>query len=104
MSGETRPVEEEKPRGRLQQYFYGWWFRSSTPSYESGDEFEAYVFDYDDEDRRATVRMGDSRIHIPDVPPEIAGKRIRLRITEYDDAENRGEAEFIETLGETTFG
>lgn len=104
MSEEVRPAEEEAPSSRLQQYLYGWWFRSSKPKFREGDEFEVYVFDYDEEERKALARVGDTRLNIPDVPPEIAGKRVRVRVTDFDEATSIGEAEVLETVGETTFG
>lgn len=104
MSEEGRSVEAKTPESRLQQYLYGWWFRSSRPSFAPGDEFEVYVFDYDEEDGAAAVRVGDTRLTIPDVPPAIEGKRVRVKITDFDESTSTGEAEVLETVGETTFG
>lgn len=103
MSGEAGQNPGE-PDSRLQQYFYGWWFRSSKPQYREGDEFAVYVFNHDEEDNVAIVNVGDTRIEIQDVPPEIVGQKVEIKITSFDESSSEAKAEFLETVGETTFG
>lgn len=72
----------------VRSLFAGWSFRTATPSFEVGDEFEAYST------ARGELRIGDSVLTLDrDVP---ADRRVHVRVTTFDDATHRGRAEVLE--------
>lgn len=67
--------------------FAGWSFRTATPSFDVGDEFEAYTTG------RGELRVGDSILALDrDVPVD---RRVTVRVTEFDGASHRGRAEVL---------
>jgi len=85
----------------LEEFRYGWSFRSSRPEFERGQELSAFVTGYDGSD--AIVRIGDTTLRIPDAPSGLLDRRVRLRVTDFDGTEHDGEAEYVETVGEGAF-
>ncbi|WP_424018588.1 DUF7513 family protein [Halorientalis pallida] len=83
----------------LGKFLAGWRFRSRTPTFEPGAELVAYVTDADG--GTSVLRIGDSRIELDDHVPEDT--QVRVRVTAFDDATNRGEAELLDVLGTATF-
>ncbi|WP_226010024.1 DUF7513 family protein [Halomicrobium salinisoli] len=85
----------------LRQYFRGWSFRTSTPSFDPGQEVVVTLTDYDDERGRVFARVGDSRLYAGDGHGESAvGKRVRFRVDSFDADEHVGEGEVLEVVGE----
>lgn len=85
----------------FRKYLKGWQFRSTTPTFRRGEEIYVFVGGY--EDGHAVARVGDTRIRIPDAPPGLQDMRVHLRITDFDGSEHVGEAEYVETVGESAF-
>jgi hypothetical protein len=86
---------------RFDKYLEGWGFRSKYPSFDVGDEISVFVTG--SEDGVQLARVGDTKLRIPGAPDDLVDKRVRLRVTEFDDEEHVGEAEYIETVGESAF-
>jgi hypothetical protein len=86
---------------RFEKYTKGWSFRSRHPSFDVGDEISVFVTG--SEDGVQLARIGDSKLRIPDAPGDLLDKRVRIRVTEFDDDEHVGEAEYLETVGESAF-
>lgn len=82
--------------------FAGVGFRTSHPEYDPGAELEAYVTGADGDD--ALVRIGDTVIRLAvdgDAPPRaLVDRRVRLRVTEFDDDRHVGRGELLEDLGD----
>lgn len=86
----------------LDKYVAGWTFRSNTPSFDAGDEVELFVTGR--EDGAQIARVGDSKLRLDeDAPNGLLDKRVRLRVTSFDDDAHVGEAEYVETVGESAF-
>lgn len=85
----------------LEKYLAGWTFRSTTPSFEPGEELSLFVTGY--ENGVAVARVGDTRLRLPDAPSGLTDKRVRLRVTAFDDDRHVGEATYEETVGESAF-
>lgn len=86
----------------LEKYTAGWTFRTTTPSFEAGDEVELFVTGR--EDGVQIARVGDSKLRLDeDAPTGLLDKRVRMRVTSFDDGAHVGEAEYVETVGESAF-
>jgi len=85
----------------FQKYLAGWEFRSNHPSFDAGDEVELFVTGR--EDGTQIARVGDSKLRIVDAPDGLLDKRVRLTVTSFDDDAHVGEAEYVETVGESAF-
>lgn len=85
----------------LSSFFAGIGLRTATPSFESGDEIAAFVTDT--EGGVQIARVGDTKLRLSDAPDDLIDKRVRLRVTEFDDDSHVGEAEYLETVGESAF-
>ncbi|SEW04093.1 DUF7513 family protein [Halobacterium jilantaiense] len=85
----------------LEKYLAGWTFRSNYPTFDAGDEVELFVTGR--EDGGQIARVGDSKLRIADAPGDLLDKRVRLKITSFDDDAHVGEAEYVETVGESAF-
>ncbi|MFC7200279.1 DUF7513 family protein [Halospeciosus flavus] len=85
----------------LQKYLKGWQFRTHTPSFEEGEEMSVFVTGT--EDGTPVARIGDTVLELHDAPSDLVDKRVVLRVTYFDETKHRGEAEYIETVGESAF-
>lgn len=85
----------------LEKYLKGWSFRTSRPSFEPDEELTVIVSEYDD--GSPVARIGDTVLHVDDVPPNAIDRRVRVRVTEFDENEHDGRATYLETVGETAF-
>jgi len=85
----------------LDKYTKGWSFRTNKPSFDEGDELSVFVTGT--ENGVAIARVGDSKLRLPEAPEGLVDKRVRLRVTAFDDSDHTGEAEYLETVGESAF-
>ncbi|MXR21566.1 DUF7513 family protein [Halobacterium bonnevillei] len=85
----------------LDKYTKGWSFRTNKPSFSEGDEIAVFVTGM--EDGTPIARIGDSKLRLPDAPAGLVDKRVLLRVTSFDDNNHLGEAEYVETVGESAF-
>jgi hypothetical protein len=72
----------------LGKIFAGVGFRTNKPTYTAGDELVAFVTGYDDEG--AVVRIGDSKLHLPDAEDGLVDAEVLLRVTEFDANDHEG--------------
>jgi len=85
----------------LEKYLAGWTFRSNHPTFDAGDEVELFVTGR--EDGAQIARVGDSKLRLVDASEDLLDKRVRLKVTSFDDDAHVGEAEYVETVGESAF-
>lgn len=85
----------------LEKYTKGWSFRSNYPSFDVGDEISVFVTG--SEDGVPVARIGDTKLRLPDAPENLLDKRVLLRVTEFDEDRHVGDAEYLETIGESAF-
>jgi len=78
------------------KFFEGWTFRTNRPAYAAGDELTAYVTGY--ANGTAQVRIGDTIIALPDAERGLGDRLVRLRVTEFDDAEGSGTGELLDVV------
>ncbi|NUB92669.1 TRAM domain-containing protein [Haloterrigena sp. SYSU A121-1] len=83
------------------KYLEGWRFRSSEPTFEPGDEISVFVAESNGTDGRAYV--GDTRLTVEGAGPETVEKRVRVRVTEFDDSSATGRGELLEVVGESSY-
>ncbi len=85
----------------VSKYLTGWSFRTTTPSFEEGQEVSLFVTGT----RGGTpvARVGDTVLRLSNAPPEAVDSRVRARVTAFDETDHTGEAEYIETVGESAF-
>ena len=87
---------------RLEKYLAGLAFRSNEPTFDAGDEVELFVTGH--EDGIPVARVGDSKLRLDeDAPSGLVDKRVRLTVTSFDDSTHVGEAEYVETVGDSAF-
>ncbi|GAB3675252.1 DUF7513 family protein [Halopiger thermotolerans] len=91
------------------KYLRGWRFRSSKPSLEVGDEIAVFVaesnnvFGDESNDDEGHAYIGDTHLVIEGAGPETVERRVRVRVTEFDEATARGRGEFLEIVGESSY-
>ncbi|RKD95151.1 DUF7513 family protein [Halopiger aswanensis] len=83
------------------KYLRGWRFRSSRPALEEGDEIEIFVAESNSDEGHAYI--GDTHLIIEGAGPETVEKRVRVRVTDFDDVAARGRGEFLEVVGESSY-
>lgn len=88
---------------RLDAFFKGWSFRTSTPDFEVGQEFAGFVTGFDAEEGVALVRVGDTVLRILDGSADLIDTRVRLRVEEFDTNDHTGSAIVLEQIGEESY-
>ncbi|MFC4356393.1 hypothetical protein ACFO0N_00350 [Halobium salinum] len=78
----------------LEKFLAGWSFRTRTPAYAAGDELVAFVTGREGD--ALVVRIGDTRLLIPEGDSGLVDQRVKLRVTSFDTDAHRGEAEVLE--------
>lgn len=78
----------------LEKFLAGWSFRTRTPEYAAGDELVAFVTGRDGDS--LVVRIGDSRLMVPDTNGVLVDQRVKLRVTSFDADAHQGRAEVLE--------
>ncbi|ELZ11714.1 TRAM domain-containing protein [Halovivax asiaticus JCM 14624] len=106
----------------------GWTFRTSTPSLTVGDEVGVFIHRHQehagDGDGAATATadatetdaedgsssqgvgvasIGDTQLYVDGTGPEHVDKRVRVRITEFDESTATGRGEFVAVVGESSY-
>ncbi|NHX36250.1 MULTISPECIES: DUF7513 family protein [Halolamina] len=77
---------------RLDAFLAGLEFRTATPQYQPGDELPVIVTGRDGDD--ALVRIGDTRLRLPDTDVAV-DEEVRIRVTAFDADRSTGEAELV---------
>lgn len=86
----------------LAKYLAGWQFRSTTPTFDVGDEISVFIAETNgDGDGHAYV--GDTHLVVENAGPETVEKRVRARVTEFDESTATGRGEFLEVVGESSY-
>lgn len=85
----------------LEKYLKGWTFRESSPTFSEGDELNVFVAESDSNE--GLVYIGDTQLIIEGAGLETIEKRVRIRVTEFDDTNHTGRGEFIEIVGESSY-
>ena len=85
----------------IEKYTKGWSFRTNRPSFEEGDEISVFVTGTEGE--TPIARVGDSKLRVKNAPRDLVDKRVLLRVTAFDEGDHVGEAEYLETVGESAF-
>jgi hypothetical protein len=85
----------------LGSFFAGAGFRTNTPAFESGEEITAFVTGV--EDGTPIARVGDTKLRVSGAPRDAVDTLVRLRVDSFDDGNHTGEAEYLETVGESAF-
>jgi hypothetical protein len=75
----------------LETVLAGLTFRTSTPAFEAGEEFTAYVTGADE--TGALVRIGDSVLRLGEGDESLVDRRVSLRVESFDADANEGRAE-----------
>ena len=76
-------------------FFTGWHFRSSTPSFSPGQQIEAYLTGYNEQNQCGEARIGDTILRVPGTRPDQVDQLLTLQITQFDPTSNTGEAEAV---------
>ena len=86
---------------RLSSFLAGVGFRSATPSFEPGEEVTVIVTGRDGD--AALARVGDTVLRVTGAPASAHHAKVRAEITAFDGSSARGEAEFLDVVGESAF-
>ncbi|MFD1599584.1 DUF7513 family protein [Halobellus rarus] len=81
---------------RLDKFLAGLRLRSSTPSFEVGDEVPVFVTGRSDDG--LLVRVGDTVLELPDADPSLLDAKVRIEIESFDESTHRGTARVVEVL------
>ena len=85
----------------FKKYLKGWQFRSSRPTFQSGDEIDVFVAESNGTSGHAYV--GDTHLIIEGAGPETVEKRVRVRVTDFDESDATGRGEFLEVVGQSSY-
>ena len=85
----------------LGSFLAGVGFRTNTPSFEAGEEITAFVTGV--EDGSAVARIGDSKLRVSNAPDGAVDTLVRLRVEGFNDDTHVGQAEYLETVGGSSF-
>jgi hypothetical protein len=85
----------------LEKYTKGWSFRTNKPSFRAGEEISVFVTGVEGDDPIA--RIGDTKLRVRGGSADLVDSRVLLRVTSFDDDSHTGEAEYVETVGESAF-
>lgn len=58
---------------------------------------------YDENERAAVARVGDSKIHVDDTDRDNVDTIAQVRVTQFDSDDNAGRAELLDVVSETTY-
>jgi hypothetical protein len=86
----------------LKKYLKGWRFRETNPSLEVGDVIDVFVAESNSADE-GHVYIGDTHLIVEGATPDTVEKRVRVRVTEFDEATTTGRGEFLEVVGESSY-
>ncbi|ELY93795.1 TRAM domain-containing protein [Natrialba hulunbeirensis JCM 10989] len=84
------------------KYLKGWQFRDTTPSLTVGDELDVFVAEANS-DGNGHVYIGDTHLLVEGAGQATVEKRVRVRVTEFDEEAATGRGEFIEIVGESSY-
>ncbi|WP_136589072.1 DUF7513 family protein [Salinigranum halophilum] len=71
-------------------------FRTSTPAFEPGEEFAAYVTGLTESG--VVVRIGDSKLSIRGGDPSLLDRQVRLKVVSFETTSHEGEAELLSVV------
>lgn len=86
----------------LSKYLKGWQFRSTTPTFDVGDEISVFIAE-SNSDGNGHAYIGDTHVIVDNAGPVTVEKRVRVRITEFDETTTTGRGEFLEVVGESSY-
>ncbi|SFC41496.1 TRAM domain-containing protein [Halobiforma haloterrestris] len=84
------------------KYFKGWHFRDSSPSLSTGDELSVFIAE-SNSNREGHAYIGDTHLIVEGAGPETVEKRVKVRVTEFDETSATGRGEFVEIVGESSY-
>ncbi|WP_376695119.1 DUF7513 family protein [Wenzhouxiangella sp. EGI_FJ10305] len=76
--------------------FKTWTFRSAHPTFEAGEEINAYLTTIDADTGRAEARIGDSILEVSGAKPEQLDQLVMLKVQSFDTQSHRGQAQIID--------
>ncbi|MFB6251004.1 MAG: hypothetical protein ABEI27_04860 [Halobellus sp.] len=83
---------------RFGKLIAGLTFRTSTPSFEVGDEVPAFVTGRGDDG--LLVRVGDTVLELPDADPSLLDAQVQIEVESFDERIHRGTARVVDVLEE----
>ncbi|SDW75619.1 hypothetical protein SAMN05443574_106175 [Haloarcula vallismortis] len=85
------------------KFLTGMSFRSTTPTFEAGEEIEVYVTELDEESGELVAQVGETRLHFENGETDIVGCRVLAKVESFDDTEHRGRLTHLKTLSRGSF-
>ncbi|AGB37141.1 DUF7513 family protein [Natronococcus occultus] len=86
----------------FEKYLKGWRFRETNPSLDEGDVIDVFIAE-SNSSTDGHVYIGDTHLIVEGAGPETVEKRVRVRVTEFDDSTTTGRGEFLEIVGESSY-
>lgn len=85
----------------LAKYLKGWKFRTGRPTLDPDSTVDVFMSEYDGQ--RGIARIGDTKLYIQGATAEHKGKKLRVRVDEFDERQSVGRGEFIEVVGRSSY-
>ncbi|WP_254766173.1 DUF7513 family protein [Salinilacihabitans rarus] len=86
----------------LEKFLSGWHFRTTKPSLTPGSDVNVFVSEFS-ADGVGIARVGDTVLYVEGAEPEHAEKRVKVRVTEFDESDAVGRGEYVEIVGESSY-
>jgi uncharacterized protein YacL len=83
------------------KYLRGWTFRANRPVLEEGSEIDVFIAETNGSTGRAYV--GDTELLVDGAGPETVEKRVRVRVTSFDETTATGEGELVAVVGGSSY-
>lgn len=85
------------------KFLTGMSFRSTTPTFDAGEEIEVYVTELDEESGELVAQVGETRLHFENGAEDIVGCRVLANVESFDNNEHRGRVTHLKTLSHGSF-
>ncbi|WP_338729289.1 hypothetical protein [Haladaptatus sp. DJG-WS-42] len=69
-------------------------FRTSTPSFDPGDEFSVFITGFNHSG--AVARVGDTMLYVDGATQAHVDQKVTVRVTAFDESTHEGEAELLD--------
>lgn len=72
--------------------FANWRFRTSTPSFEPGQQLEVYLTGFDESAGRGQARIGDTILEVDGARADQVDSLVHVKVESFDERAHRGSA------------
>lgn len=80
----------------IAKLFANWRFRTNHPSFMAGERLRVFLTAFDQSSGRGEARIGDTILEVDAARPEQLDKLVTLKVSSFDTASHRGQAQIVD--------